>query len=379
MSIAGNLATMELTELLQWLSHGNKNGTLIVNNGVVEKRIYFKNGRIFSSSSTDPKEYLGHFLVSYGFISEVELSKAVEMQESNKMLLGKILVTIGAISEPDLQRLLRLKTEESIYDLFSWDEGEFRFVDGELPSSHLIPIDLDATAIIMEGVRRSDEWRRIREVIPTTQVIPVVVGDLTDPGIDPGALQILELVNDDRTVEEICLQTHSSEYRVCKILFDQVEKRRLKIIRPRWEKSGPAPAPAAAPAASSNVVAAESLIQAAEEHLIQKDYPAAMRHLRAARSLEPDNREIQQAAERAEARIRSALEAAGVRLEAVPKLAVSLEEMTVSNISPQEGFILTRIDGRYDIKSILKISPMQQLDGLLVFWRLAKEGHIRLG
>lgn len=376
MSIAGNLNTMQVAELLQWLSHSNKTGTLVMDNGEVEKRVYFRGGRIFSSSSTDPKEYLGHFLVSYGLITEIELSKAIEMQESNQMLLGKILVTIGAVSEPDLQRLLRVKAEESIYDIFSWNEAEFRFHDGEVPTSNLIPIDLDVAAIILEGARRADEWRRIREIIPSLQAIPVLVDQLTDPGIDPGALQILSLINDDRTMEEICLQTHSSEYRVCKVVFEQTRRGRVKIVKPRW-------APPAAPNRDSSEtasphVSASALVKAAEKHLAKRDYQVALRHLRASRSLDPDNHEVGKAAEKAEAKIREAVEAAGVRLESTPKLNVDLNHITNLDITPQEGFILTRINGTYDLKSILKISPMQQLDGLLVFWRLAKAGHIRL-
>lgn len=372
MSIAGNLNTMQVAELLQWLSHSSKTGTLIINNGETEKRIFFQGGRIFSSSSTDPKEHLGHFLVSHGFITEPELSQAMALQESNKMLLGKILVTIGAISEEDLQRLLRHKVEESIYDVFSWQEAEFRFLDGDLPSSTLVPLNLDATAIIMEGARRADEWGRIRQFIPSMDAIPVSIGELEPPLEDPGAAQILSLVNDDSTVEEICIQTHSSEYRVSKVLFDQIRIGRLKVIRPRWKDNR------AQEAEAAQDVTAQALVKAARKFLSLQDYQGALRHLRAARSLEPDNREIKRATEEAGNKIHQALEEAGVRLEAVPKLNLKLEDMTSLPLSPQEGFILTRIDDRYDIKSILKISPMQQLEGMAVFWRLQNAGHIRL-
>src|SRR3954470_15078736 len=80
MGIVGNLKTMQLEELLQWLSQSKKNGTLQINNGKVEKKIFFKEGRIISSSSSNPEEYLGHFLVSHGLITEIELAKAIELQ-----------------------------------------------------------------------------------------------------------------------------------------------------------------------------------------------------------------------------------------------------------------------------------------------------------
>ncbi|MCP4248738.1 MAG: hypothetical protein GY778_16970, partial [bacterium] len=40
--------------------------------------------------------------------------------------------------------------------------------------------------------------------------------------------------------------------------------------------------------------------------------------------------------------------------------------------------LLTRINGSYDIQTILKISPMPPLDAMLVFRGLLAAGHIRL-
>ena len=47
--------------------------------------------------------------------------------------------------------------EESIYDIFSWAEGDFRFLDDILPESAMVPMKMDVTGIVMEGVQRVDE------------------------------------------------------------------------------------------------------------------------------------------------------------------------------------------------------------------------------
>jgi len=372
MGIVGNLRTMQLEELLQWLSQSKKNGTLQINNGKIEKKVFFKEGRIISSASTNPEEYLGHFLVSHGLINEIELAKAIELQEQTAMLLGKILVTTGAIEEKDLHRLLRLKAEESIYDIFSWSEGEFRFLDDNLPASSLVPMDLDVTAIVLEGVQRVDEWRRIRKIIPSAEAIPVSVAELDGAHLGPGARQILGLVNDERTVEEIQLQTHSSEYHVCRVLFEQHQLGRLKIVKPRWKAAPVEPEPAAAG------VSGPALLKTAQTYLDRKDYDHALRYLRAARSLEPENKEINEALKSGEKAIRDEIERTGVTLSSIPKLAVTMEQLTTSKLSPQEGFMMTRINGSYDIQSIIKITPMPQLDALMAFWKLHEGGYIAM-
>jgi hypothetical protein len=55
---------------------------------------------VISSASNDPREYLGQFLMSHGYLTEPELKKAMEVQQQSRILLGKILVMIDVISEP---------------------------------------------------------------------------------------------------------------------------------------------------------------------------------------------------------------------------------------------------------------------------------------
>ena len=240
MGIVGNLRTMQLEELLQWLSQSKKSGTLEIVHGRTEKKIFFKDGLILSSASNKPEEYLGHFLMSHGLINEGQLGRAIELQEKSRMLLGMILVNNGAIAERDLARMLRLKAEESIYDIFSWAEGDFRFLDDILPESAMVPMRMDVTGIVMEGVQRVDEWRRIRQVIPNEQIIPVAIVDLsTIPGLGPGEQRIVSLINDERTIEEIRQQTHSTEYHTCKLIFDQWQLGRLKLVKLRGGRQAP--------------------------------------------------------------------------------------------------------------------------------------------
>ena len=120
------------------------------------------------------------------------------------------------------------------------------------------------------------------------------------------------------------------------------------------------------------------LLQEGQQHLSEGELEAALRHFRAARSLEPDDPTIQLVTEQAERTIRATLEKEGVVPEAVPRLARSLDQVTGVRLSPKAGFLLSRIDGAYDVASILKISPMGPLEGLLVFRELARAGLVKL-
>ena len=59
-------------------------------------------------------------------------------------------------------------------------------------------------------------------------------------------------------------------------------------------------------------------------------------------------------------------------------LARTMEELTQLKISPQEGFLLTRLNGSYDVQSIVKISSMNPLDAQIAVWKLLQGRPLRL-
>ncbi len=242
MAVSGNLKTMLPGDLLQWLSLGQKSGTLVVSNKAVEKKIFFKNGRVISSASNDPREYLGQFLMSHGYISEPELMKGMQVQAESGILLGKILVMIDVISEEELQRLMRMKAEEAIYDIFLWRDGEFRFIDDELPTQEMIPLQVDVTGIIMEGTRRVDEWQRIRLLIPNEALVPVIVKHLDESTadmlqFDDAQRTVVAAVDGKRNLADIVLESRSSSFLVAETLYRLVREAYVELREPTPEKA----------------------------------------------------------------------------------------------------------------------------------------------
>lgn len=380
MSISGNLRTMELSELLQWLANSMKTGTLELTRESVRKKVYWDKGNVIATASSDPTEYLGHFLVSHGYIDEVVLAQAMAMQDESRMLLGKILVTIGAISEGDLDEMLRLKSQETIYEIFTWVEGDFQFVDDELPKFALVPLKISLTGLVLEGVRRVDEWARIRAAIPSSQAVVVSTGPLDPPENDPVAGTVLSAINDDRTLEEIALHSHAGDFHVHRVVLNQMRHSTVKLVRPRRLGGEAEPAPVELPSgpAAGRPIDANALLRTGRELLVKRDYEAALRHFHAALSLQPNVAAVQRQVEEAKEEIHDMLEGEGIVPEAVPALTQAIDELATLDISPEEGFILTRINGSYDIGTLLKISPMAALDALLVFRRLNQAGHIQL-
>ena len=59
-------------------------------------------------------------------------------------------------------------------------------------------------------------------------------------------------------------------------------------------------------------------------------------------------------------------------------LAFDLASLTRETLDPQEGFVLSRVNGEWDVQSILKLCPLPEEDALLIFKRLYERKVIDL-
>jgi len=419
---------MQFSELLQWLSTGQKSGTLIVQGSYGEKRIYFQNGRIVSSSSTVEREFLGRFLVGFGFITEEELLRALDVQRESKVLLGKILVMIGAIREEELADLLRLKAAETIYDVFLWEEGTFAFLDGDVPDLATVTISSEVTGIVMEGLRRYDEWQRIRTRLVSLRQIPAILIPVEE-GLNDREKMILNAIDGIRPVEEIAAVTNNPDFHVAKFVYDLLESGHLQLVGARepaptlpdpleaefhaeMMSTGPisaiyrhepglpdaadvstsssvraaaasSPAAAPAPAESGPSSPAPSSPTDFRRFLRPKDPDSRARRPSAAKPAPPspeEERELPDALEAADSPRPVLIDTVTMSgknpLVAIPQLTKPMEELVSLSFTPNEAFIVSRINGLWDVRSIARISPFPEAEVLRVFSKLEAQGVV---
>jgi uncharacterized protein DUF4388 len=376
MGVSGNLRSMQPGDLLQWLSLGQKSGTLVVTSKSVQKRIFFKAGRVISSASNSPREYLGQFLISHGYLTEEELMKAMEVQHQSGILLGKILVMIEVIGEQDLQRLMRLKAEEEIYEIFLWHDAEFHFIDDELPTMEMVPLQVDVTGIIMEGTRRVDEWTRIREVVPNDTVVPIIARTIDINDLDEVQRTIANSIDGNRTIADIVLESRSSTFTVSSTIHTLIRSGHVRLVQAAAEKAAKVAEETAPFEEFSEADEVTVLLKRAQVSLKTKEYEKTQRLLKAAENLDANHARVRSAIKGAEAVILADLHAQGLNGTRVPKISKPVEEITQMNFTPNEGFILSRINGQWDIGSLMKISPIREPDAMLIFYRLWKDGII---
>jgi hypothetical protein len=373
MAIQGTLKTMSLTDLLQFLAAGRKSGTLKFDRGKITKQIYFKNGLIVGSKSNDPREYLGQVLLHYGKVDDNQLKTAREAQRSSGAKLGEVLVAQGFLTEQEVLDILKTRTLDAIYDLFMWEEGDFEFYDDDPVPEDLLLIEVEPTNVIMEGIYRIDELARYRTLVPSDRAMLELASGWTSSLTKLGKEfhQILFLIEKHMSVAEICYHMHASAFHVYGQLYTLISE---GVVRVSGEKPEDEPVPG---------VEIEDLPESvmemvwSAERKLENDPEAALRIIHEALQQQPNTPEAQALLPTAEEKyVKHVYATSGLTPRSVPQLRISPAEMTNLQIDPQEGFVLSRINGAWDIQSILSICPFREADCLRMIKKLRDRGVI---
>ena len=370
MSISGNLRTMPFPDLLQWVAHSRKTGTLAVEGKPYNKKIYFRDGLVVAASSEDPKEFLGYFLVGWGFLGEEELQELLDMQDQYGTLLGELLVIVGRVSREDLIHILQVKTEETIYELFLWEEGDFRFLENILPAKKFQPLNIAVDMLILEGVRRKDEWNRCRERIPDPKWAPKLVRAVDVQELGHTELSILREINGENSIEDIALACRLALFHVLLFVYQGMSHGLFDLSAPDSDEQTPIP--------GFTEVSWRTLLRNAEIAIESGDLVAGYERLSAIRSKYAKRREVSEQIASLEQMIGARLDQRKLSLEAVLELTIGPTEMTSQSFSPQEGFLLSRINGVYTLGEILKMIPGSELENRVMVDNLLQREVVQL-
>lgn len=362
MGIKGELATMGLEDIFQWLAVGRKTGVLHLNGVVHRKKVDFHDGRISGCWSSDPREYLGQFLLSFNRISEAQLRDALAAQEDENQLLGRILVNRQLLTEDEIRQVLQQKVEESIYDSFLWRAGHFEFMDGEAPADKATALNLEVTGIVLEGTRRRDEWQRIREVLKGSDAVldgvSEVIADFLP--LAPVDASLLSQVDGLRTVEQVATELRWPEFKVSHHLMAMIDKGMLTVVDPGGHANE----------------RTQARLAEAEGHLKAGRLAEAEAALAALLKEAPSLAQAQKLMDQVD-------EAKGALIPPpqdsdVPILAVSLDQLMTANLSANEGFLASRVDSISSVGEIIAIMPLPPDECRALFTRLLRKGILRV-
>lgn len=148
----GSLAEVPFAPLL--LAHALRQSSLVleVRRRQVWKRILIENGVPVDCRSNLAHETLGRFMVAEGKIGEEDFTSCLSRSAARGVPFGEILIEHGLVTPADLFRILQQNLAKKLLDLFTWNEGELRWLD-ESPAAES-SLKVKVPQLILTGVTR---------------------------------------------------------------------------------------------------------------------------------------------------------------------------------------------------------------------------------
>jgi tetratricopeptide (TPR) repeat protein len=221
--LIGNIPDTSLPAILTHLNRSRKSGTLIIKTPVFTKKVFLVKGDAVFASSTFEDDRLGEMLLKAGKITMEQYDRSVDLLKRTGKRQGAILVELGYISPKDLFWGVKYQVKEIIYTLFLIEKAQYEFIEGEIPSQEVITLKMSMGNLVYEGVKRVDNWTRIRNEMPATDTVLRLSSDpatiYQDVELSQQDRRMLSMVDGKKSVKELIDSAWIGSFEAMKTLY----------------------------------------------------------------------------------------------------------------------------------------------------------------
>ena len=222
-ALKGSLREYSLPKILTDLHRKRATGTLAVSTPNFTKKAYLVKGDAVFAASSYEDDRLGEMLLKAGKITVEQYDKSVEILKRTKKRQGAILVELGYLKPKDLFWGVKYQVKEIIYSLFQLEDGECEFVEGDVPTDEVITLKMSMGNLIHEGVKRIDNWTRIRREMPDTGIALIISKDpltlFQDVELSPYDKKMLTIIDGKKTIKEVIDSSWMNSFEAMKTIY----------------------------------------------------------------------------------------------------------------------------------------------------------------
>ena len=365
MELKGNLDTMPIPDILQWIADSQKTGTLVLTYKTERKEIYFKEGLIVSASSNLNKDRFGVLVVKEGFVTQEELLKLLDESKLKGKLLGKLCVEKGLISEENARRMLQQQAEKIIESLFHRREGEFVFQEGKLPEQDLVQISVAMHQLFFDSASKRNEWKRIRENLGSmdTVLIPVSMSSESLASLNEYEQSLLTLCNRKNSIIDICSKHDKNDFEICNTL--------TRLLDKGWLKKETKTSSVTDEELQENLWQASIMLE-------QKRFLKAVSLLESLHTKFPGREDVESLLKKSTKLMREDSEKVLENDKMIPKISSGFTNDMLKNLnlSPQDWFTYSRINGQMTLRELYMVTGMSKTKTQGIVYKLLKMGAI---
>jgi hypothetical protein len=119
--------------------------------------------------------------------------------------------------------------------MLRWPRGRFAFRRRPPPAlAHAARLGLTVPAVVMEGFRRVDEWRKLEGTIGSFEGVLVrdtlAIDSVPKDKLGKPERTVLDAIDGERTIREVVAACHMSSFDACRVIVELLEARLVRRL-----------------------------------------------------------------------------------------------------------------------------------------------------
>jgi hypothetical protein len=221
MILSGELKDFSLADVLQLLLQQRKSGLLSLARGKEKAELTVIQGNLAGVrvNGEAPEGKVKDILIATGRMPKSEMADLEAISRDMDRSLMETLASKGHLQEEERKEWLQIITEDMVCELFGWQEGRYEF-NGSVKPPAGPQLNLSTEFACMEGMRRIDEWPRLREEVPDAKMVFRPTGRPYDGDTQGWDYLVLGLVDSRRSVAQISRQVPFGSFRLSECIVN---------------------------------------------------------------------------------------------------------------------------------------------------------------
>ena len=239
----GEFAETPFPQVLALIWREERSGVLGIRKGTAERSFCFEKGGLAVERSTfDAPRFLDS-LAALGLVRPDDLARSGAAARSSGTDPLRAIAESGIIAPARLLKLIEDYSIREAFPVFDWPEGSYGFEPGQPRPGTLLVRDIPLPGLILEGIRRMDNFEIIEAHLPSTgetvQGFPSPVNEL--PELAAPERYLLGAAAAAGSVSELCASSLLGERETKRAIFALLTLRVLGTSKAKGKNNKPLP------------------------------------------------------------------------------------------------------------------------------------------
>lgn len=217
MPLEGNIREFGLADVIQFICNNQKDGVLLLESKPDTAAVSFEQGKITGAlyGRKGKNDQLFNYLQRAKRVDAETMVRMQRLATDSGLTMDEVMVKEGVMNGEEIQSIIAFKIQEVFDEIFTLTDANYRFdPDARLYKKSKYQVSLGHDSLLLEAMRRKDEWPVIAKALPRDAIELVKTAtDVPPPEQETDDFMVWILLDAPKSVARLIDETGLGRFR----------------------------------------------------------------------------------------------------------------------------------------------------------------------